>query len=248
MSQVMQLKGSSFTLTVLQLSSSDIAQMSAELAAKIELAPNFFKHAPVVVDISRIEEKEKLDFNVLKQTLLKHDLVPVGIKGAEGEALQEIVADAGFACMGEGNFSAAAPVKAKTKAKAKVKIESEPRVKEVAREEPDTQYRYSKTITKPVRSGQQVYSPGDLVVLARVSPGAELLAEGNVHVYERMGGRVLAGINGDRDARIFCTKLEAELVSIAGEYQVFEHTKYPHMSQPTQIYLKKGEGLTAEPL
>ena len=66
---------------------------------------------------------------------------------------------------------------------------------------------YSKLVTQPIRSGQQVYSPGDLVIVSSVSPGAELLAEGNIHVYGTLRGRALAGINGSRSARIFCHQL-----------------------------------------
>jgi len=81
----------------------------------------------------------------------------------------------------------------------------------------------TKIITTPVRGGQQIYAQGgDLVVLASVSPGAELLADGNIHVYGAMRGRALAGIKGNTKARIFCQQLTAEMVSIAGQYKVAE--------------------------
>lgn len=74
-------------------------------------------------------------------------------------------------------------------------------------------------IDQPVRSGQRIYAPHcDLIVTNHVSAGAELIADGNIHVYGMMRGRALAGAGGDRDAQIFCTHLAAELVSIAGEY------------------------------
>jgi septum site-determining protein MinC len=76
-------------------------------------------------------------------------------------------------------------------------------------------------VTEPVRAGQQIHARGgDLVVLAPVSPGAELLAEGHVHVYSSLRGRAHAGIGGNHDARIFCYSLHAQLVSIAGLYLV----------------------------
>ena len=78
-------------------------------------------------------------------------------------------------------------------------------------------------ITEPVRSGRQIYAArGDLIVMGPVSAGAELLADGNIHVYSSLRGRALAGISGDTNARIFCHSLEAELVSIAGLYRVSE--------------------------
>ena len=78
-------------------------------------------------------------------------------------------------------------------------------------------------MTEPVRSGTQIYARGaDLVITAAVSPGAEIIADGNIHVYGALRGRALAGADGDVDARIFCSRLEAELVSIAGRYLVSE--------------------------
>ena len=76
-------------------------------------------------------------------------------------------------------------------------------------------------LNRPVRSGQQVYSPdGDIVILSQTGAGSEVLADGSVHVYGKIAGRVLAGVNGDRTARIFCQGLDAELIAIAGNYQL----------------------------
>jgi len=84
-------------------------------------------------------------------------------------------------------------------------------------------YRPTRVVTTPIRGGQQIYAQGgDLIVLAPVSPGAELLADGNIHVYGPLRGRALAGIKGDTSARIFCQQLAAEMVSIAGQYKVAE--------------------------
>ena len=78
-------------------------------------------------------------------------------------------------------------------------------------------------ITQPVRSGQQIYAKNsDLIVIASVSPGAELLADGNIHIYGRLKGRALAGVTGNQHAHIFCQNLEAELVAIAGHYWLSE--------------------------
>ncbi|MCA3190668.1 MULTISPECIES: septum site-determining protein MinC [unclassified Cupriavidus] len=79
-------------------------------------------------------------------------------------------------------------------------------------------------IDKPLRSGQQVYAQGDVVILDLVSYGAEVIAEGNIHIYAPLRGRALAGVKGNPDARIFCTCLEAELISIAGIYRTAEQT------------------------
>jgi septum site-determining protein MinC len=93
-------------------------------------------------------------------------------------------------------------------------------------------------VTEPVRSGTQIYARGgDLIVTAAVSPGAELVADGNIHVYGVLRGRALAGAGGDAAARIFCTRLEAELVSIAGRYMVSEQLPASVQSAAVQIAL-----------
>jgi septum site-determining protein MinC len=79
-------------------------------------------------------------------------------------------------------------------------------------------------IDKPLRSGQQIYAQGDVVILDLVSYGAEVIAEGNIHIYAPLRGRALAGVKGNPDARIFCTCLEPELISIAGIYRTAEQT------------------------
>ena len=84
----------------------------------------------------------------------------------------------------------------------------------------ETSVQETKIIEQPVRSGQQIYAPGDLIVLSQVSPGAELLAGGHIHVYGPLRGRALAGVNGNPEARIFCHRFEAELISISGQYKL----------------------------
>lgn len=106
----------------------------------------------------------------------------------------------------------------------------------------------TKIIYQPVRSGQQVYAKGgDLIVLAAVSPGAEILADGNIHVYGPLRGRALAGVQGDTKARIFCHSLEAELVSIAGQYKISEDLQKSGWKSSSQVYLVDDK-LTITPL
>ena len=96
-------------------------------------------------------------------------------------------------------------------------------------------------ISEPVRSGQQIYAPnGDLLVLAPVSHGAELLADGHIHIYGPLRGRALAGVTGDTEARIFCQSLEAELISIAGQYKISEDLEGDYWQQPVVVHLTEG--------
>lgn len=103
-------------------------------------------------------------------------------------------------------------------------------------------------IDRPLRSGQRIYAKGDLVVLGMVSNGAEVIAEGNIHIYAPLRGRALAGVHGNHDARIFCTSLEAELISIAGIYRTAEVPLADEVKgKPAQIRLDE-ERLLIEPL
>ncbi|MGO4332381.1 septum site-determining protein MinC, partial [Cupriavidus sp. M-11] len=103
-------------------------------------------------------------------------------------------------------------------------------------------------IDKPLRSGQQIYAAGDVVILDLVSYGAEVIAEGNIHIYAPLRGRALAGVKGDAQARIFCTCLEPELLSIAGIYRTGELSLPADvLGKPAQVRLA-GEKLILEPL
>jgi septum site-determining protein MinC len=93
-------------------------------------------------------------------------------------------------------------------------------------------------ITRPIRSGQRIYASGDLVVLAQVSAGAEIMAEGNIHVYSTLRGRALAGVQGNVEARIFCSDLQAELISIAGNYKISEDMRDVVSKKAVQVYLQ----------
>ena len=97
----------------------------------------------------------------------------------------------------------------------------------------------SKVISQPVRSGQQIYAKdSDLIVLAPVSHGAELIADGHIHVYGSLRGRALAGVNGNNQARIFCHQLEAELIAIAGHFWISEDMQNNTLTQNVQIYIE----------
>jgi septum site-determining protein MinC len=107
--------------------------------------------------------------------------------------------------------------------------------------------RPTRMIHEPVRSGQQIYAEdGDLIVLNSVSAGAEVIADGCVHIYGRLSGRAIAGAKGDESARIFCRKLEAELIAIAGTYAVAEQVHKGPYGRPAQAYLINGK-LNIEP-
>lgn len=100
----------------------------------------------------------------------------------------------------------------------------------------------ARVITDHIRSGQQIYADGsDLIVMSTVSPGAEVIADGCVHVYGQLRGRAIAGARGDDQARIFCKIMEAELLAVAGIYAVADQMKGALRGQPVQAYLLNGQ-------
>lgn len=217
-----QLKGSLFTLTVLHLLKSDIAALTSQFSALAKQTPDLFNHMPIVVDLTKVAtQNDEIDFVGVQSILRKHGLIPVGIRG--GNPAQHISAvAAGLAVMGNA------------------KTETPEETSSSAANPPNIKNHNTKLITQPVRSGQRIYSKaGDLVVLSSVSPGAELLADGHIHIYGALRGRALAGLSGDQEARIFCQTLEAELVSIAGHYWVNEDLRIPTSGHGVQIYLEE---------
>ena len=104
-------------------------------------------------------------------------------------------------------------------------------------------------IDKPLRSGQQVYARGrDLVVMAMVNPGAEVIADGHIHVYAPLRGRAIAGARGDVNARIYCTCLEPQLVSVAGIYRTTETPLAADVLGKPALVRLDGEKIIVEPL
>lgn len=230
-----QLKGSLFTLTVLHLMNTDIAAFSAQLEALTHQAPKFFKHAPVVIDLQKLAASEAIiDFTSIVTELRQQNMIPVGIRSGS-VSQQSDALTAGLAILPETKTEHPANTQQASTSNAATTTATTARPSRVA----PLAKQNSKVITQPVRSGQQIYAQGgDLIVLAPVSSGAELLADGHIHVYAPLRGRALAGVTGDQTARIFCQSLEAELISIAGHYWVKEDLKSSTERQAVHIYLE----------
>lgn len=253
-----EIKGSVFTLTVLRITSTDIDAIETNLAERIAQAPRFFEHAPVVLDLEHVKaEPTPLDLAAVAQTCRKLKLVPVGVRNANVEYQQAAVA-AGLAILRGGAVrelsSSSTEASPNNVGQRTAKEPSETRraveAPAVAVEPAAPGRADNKTVYHPIRSGQQIYNAhGDLTLLAAVNAGAEVVADGNIHLYAPLRGRALAGVRGDNRARIFCQSFEAELVSVAGHYRVFED-KVPaeFYRRPVQIYLNDKEQLIIEPL
>ncbi|MFZ2726186.1 MAG: septum site-determining protein MinC [Methylococcaceae bacterium] len=217
--KILEFKSSNFSVPVLVLFTAELTLIEQELLKKVQLAPDFFKDSPVVFDLQKLNE-QGLDINIAEFiTLLRQcTFLPVGIRG--GNEAQNKQAISAFVPVYSANNSLTELAKTAINLPNKTEIIT------------------STLITQPVRSGQRIYAQGDLIVLAQVSAGAEILAEGNIHIYGALRGRALAGVQGNNQARIFCLNLQAELISIAGNYKLSDDLQKTAVNQPVQIYLQ----------
>ncbi len=251
-----QLRGGAFTLLVLRLDDPKDPTLFQLLADKIAQAPNFFRHAPVVIDLQNLAEAPPFNMAELGRRLRQHQLVPIGVQNATEEQNRAAV-NAGWSIFPEGRQVALreSPPPAPIARDAPLPT-PEPAPEVVVTKDEETgggedeaaAASPARLLTQPVRSGRQVYAHGgDLVVMSSISPGAELLADGHIHVYGALRGRALAGVSGDATARIFCRSLEAELVSVAGYWRVREDIPEALIGKPAQIFLD-GDRIAIEPL
>lgn len=205
---VFQLKGSMLAITILELLHNDLERLDRQLAEKVAQAPGFFQNTPLVLALDKLTAADNaFDLAELMAVCRRHGLRTLAVRTLRE---QDIAAANAL------DLPILPPSGARERP-----IELAPAEKVEKPAEPAL--RPSKIITAPVRGGQQIYAQGcDLIVLAPVSAGAELLADGNIHVYGPLRGRALAGVKGNESARIFCQQLAAEMVSVAGRYKTAE--------------------------
>jgi septum site-determining protein MinC len=219
--------GAVFTVMVVRAAMLRDPAFETELAQQVQRSPRFFLNAPVVLDLRQATEfLREAEYVEARDILRRHTLTLIGIQNAQPAQI-EAAAAAGLASFAPNSTqpNRARPIEPTSSA-----APSSPR--------PPTPIAKSRLITQPVRSGTQIYARGsDLVVTAPVSAGAEIMADGNIHVYSVLRGRALAGAAGDVEARIFCSRLEAELVSIAGRYLVSDQLPPEQRGFPVQIAL-----------
>ncbi|WP_168792936.1 septum site-determining protein MinC [Paraburkholderia aromaticivorans] len=265
-----ELRSGSVDTLLFVVKTTDLDAMRAELTRRFEATPEFFANDVVAIDVRRLAENERVPLADIAQLLDSVRMRPVGVVAnaqqawaAESqlpllEARDRRGAPAKSADEDSANAAATAPaVTAATATPPSDLFELAPgtpataaAVEPAPAAEPVRLATSSQTmvVDKPLRSGQRIYAKGDLVVLGLVSYGAEVIAEGNIHIYAPLRGRALAGVQGNHDARIFCTCLEPELISIAGIYRTTE-TPLPAdvLGKPVQIWLEE-EKLMIEPL
>lgn len=246
------LKSTAWTLTALRLQTADLADLVAALDARFADSPGLFDGDAVAIDLSQLRDADApLDFPALLPHLRRHGMLPIAAQG--GSPGQMAAARAA----GLAEAPDAPPARADQRPEA---------VRSVARDVPVEAVRDGvpevavvrdvpaaavppMVIDKPLRSGQRIYARGgDLIVLAVVSFGAEVIADGNIHVYAPLRGRAIAGARGDVNARIYCTCLEPQLVSIAGIYRTTETPLAADVAGKPALVRLDGEKIIVEPL
>lgn len=222
-----ELKGSNFTLSVVHINHPQPEVVLKALQEKIAQAPAFLANAPVVVNVASLNST--VDWKSMHQAISQSGLKIVGISGCKDEQLKAQVTSLGTPLLNEGKVSVQ-----------KASPASQEPLEPVQTQEEDKVFR-TRIVNTPIRSGQQIYARNaDLIVTSSVSAGAELVADGNIHIYGTMRGRALAGASGDTEAQIFCTHLAAELVSIAGEYWIMDQIPSEFFTKAARLALREG--------
>lgn len=240
-------------MSLLELRTSDLLSVKKELEEKVRKAPAFFKHSPVVLGLEQLssEEQNALDLDFLHTLCRELGLTPTAVRGATAPLVEQ-AHSLGIAALPRSRPTTKEAPSASVEAEPNTIERSEQQAEQSAPTDGHTETSPHNTktriVTAPIRSGQQIYAKGgDLIVMSQVSAGAEVLADGNIHIYGALRGRALAGIQGDESARIFCTSQEAELVSVAGQFLVDEILRNKHWKEAVQIFFEDGR-LTVLPL
>jgi septum site-determining protein MinC len=241
-----ELKSAQLTLVALLIKTPDLAKLAAELLKKFGPngeSPEFFDTDGVVLDFTQAGlSLPHPQWNLLLNTLNQCRLVASAVRGLDDASLA-VAKKSGIADappdirrpVTSKASAATAPAIAAPPVKTAPPFPSPVIAPPVAKEGANP----TMVVSKPLRSGQKVYARGaDLIVMAMVNRGAEVIADGNIHVYAPLRGKAMAGARGNTAARIFALALEPELVSIAGVYRTTEQELGPDvLGKPAQVRL-----------
>ena len=245
--QAGELKIGQVGIANLRIRTLDVARLSKEMAERVQGAPKLFERAAVILDFGGLSEcPAAATVNALVDGLRAAGVLPVAIAYGTRE-IEALSRDVGLPLLAKfraayepigGNAAPAAPEPAPEPPKAGAKAAAEPAPAAPAAAAP-VAAEVGMVQLAPVRSGQQLYAKHrDLTVCAMVGAGAEVIADGSIHIYGALRGRALAGANGNTAARIFCREFNAELVAVAGTYKVLEEIPRELLGKPVQIWLE----------
>jgi septum site-determining protein MinC len=246
------LKGVMSSTTVMRLRSRDLGLIERQLRNRVTQFPQFFENAPMVVDFAGLQGKsDGIALAALARMLRARGVVPVGVTNLADGSHEEAIA-AGLGIIKPTGPAGLRLEEQEEEAARKVgptpvAVNDGPTIPNAAMAAPEPArpifaHRPPMVVRQPVRSGQEIYARGtDLIVLAAVNPGAQVIADGHVHVYAPLRGRAIAGAAGFPEARIFCQKLQAELICIAGAYMLADDLPADRLGRAVQVFIEHGE-------
>lgn len=259
---IFEIKSANLPLVSLVLKSTDVEEVAREFELRFSKTPDFFDHEPLVIDVTQLPAgTDSLDLLRLLMLLRQNRLSPVALRGgsptlvsmarAAGLAPAPVVSPATAPSIGPASASPVQSPSPSVDAGRSADANRESRQARAAPAEPSEPATATTAlvIDKPVRSGQRIYArDSDLVIMAVVNSGAEVAADGNIHVYAPLRGRALAGARGNTEARILTLCMEPELIAIAGIYRTSEKPlPQDVIGRPTEVRLE-GEKLLIKPL
>ena len=244
--QAGELKIGQVGIANLRIRTLDVAQLSKEMAERVQGAPKLFERAAVILDFGGLSEcPAAATVTALVDGLRAAGVLPVALAYGTRE-IEALSREVGLPLLAKfraayepigGSAAPAAPEPA-PEPKPRAKAAAEPAPAAPAAAAPAAA-EVGMVQLAPVRSGQQLYAKNrDLTVCAMVGAGAEVIADGSIHIYGALRGRALAGANGNTAARIFCREFNAELVAVAGTYKVLEEIPKELLGKPVQIWLE----------
>ena len=244
--QAGELKFGQVGIANLRVRTLDVAQLAAEMRDRVQRAPNLFDRTAVVLDFGGLSATPSLaDARALVDGLRAAGVLPVALAYGTRE-IDALSRELGLPLLAkfraqyeraDGDAAPAAPAPAPETARSKASEAAPAAARPAASNASPGLVQRS-----PVRSGQQVYADNrDLTVLSAVGAGAEVIADGSIHIYGALRGRALAGAQGNEDARIFCREFHAELVAVAGHYKVLEDIPKELRGKAVQVWLENGQ-------
>lgn len=235
MKSVLEVKSARLDALCIQLKTTDTERLAQALAIRFKQLTDVGS-VPFVLDVNELEDVWSVDFSQLLALFTQYGLRVIGLRHYDKQvAALAAKHQLAFSLLPEAAADESIQALVAGAAAGGQETEADDEVPDEVGNKPTV------VISRPIRTGQQVYAQGaDLIVLAMVSEGAEVIADGNIHVYAPLRGRALAGASGNSEARIFVQDMQAELVSIAGIYRSIEQDLPESLAnKPTQIYLEE---------
>lgn len=234
------LKSHALSMIFVELNYYDEMDFEELLGKKIGQAPGFLRDAPLVIDLERYTGlSEELNFFTMIGQCRKYNMHAFAVKSANKKHIAR-AKSAGLAIINP------VPKNSEKFQEPEATPENpadQPTVTEVeARQPRDVQTAPTKIVRQSIRSGQTIEAPeGDLIVIGPVQAGSEVKAAGNIHIYGPLRGKAMAGLHGDESASVFCQSLEAELISVAGQYKLSEDLQGDSWKSPAYLYFSDGQ-------